>query len=776
MIGGKNKYIINGKTVQPSDVKDMFHSVQLNVNNPHFLIMQGRITKVLNMKPAEILSMIEETAGTKMFQTKKEAALKTIEKKQQKVEDLSKCMEDTIGPEMEGLREKLQQYTIFTSNATELARLERFCVASDYQSFLEIVTENETGKQAIVDELAANEATKSQKKSESDECASKIDKINSLLKDGMKEAFTALKEKEEELGKGLVKVKTLLKNQTENTQSEREISLQLDGQVLAAKEGIVAKETDLAEMESEVKVKQIESEEAEKNATQTRDRHHNALAGVADESSADVLSLPEQVAILEERAREALSTLQQGSQKMEYAKTKLKELRASAKATLNNHGQEAKEAEALKSSIAACELKLKGASFNEKEEESLKAKSAVLQASTSALRDKIEGITAQLEAKLSFEYKDPEKGFDRSKVKGLVARLVKIKNSLNATALEVAAGGKLFQVVVDTELTGKLLLKKGVLRNRVTILPLNRISCRCTDPAKVAYAKELAAAKGAQANLALELVGFEEEVRQAMEFTFGNIIICNNSDVARDIAFDKKVLNKTVTLDGDSYDPSGVMTGGSRKQLGSLLCLITELATASTELEAQLKDLAATDSLLQRMEAQGAAARGYGRELDLKRHALKMCEEKLAESDYSQICNSVTALEASLVALELVGLRHHAYYVTSDPLLIPYMNNITSPLHSLPIPPLTSPSSLPTLSLSPPLPHPFPPTSPHFILGSSSFESHQCKGKRRTENPQRCSERHQQTQRSRHERTRSTGEEVTESISSVARITVQTVQ
>ena len=24
----------------------MFHSVQLNINNPHFLIMQGRITKV----------------------------------------------------------------------------------------------------------------------------------------------------------------------------------------------------------------------------------------------------------------------------------------------------------------------------------------------------------------------------------------------------------------------------------------------------------------------------------------------------------------------------------------------------------------------------------------------------------------------------------------------------------------------------------------------------------------------------------------------------------
>ena len=77
IIGGKNKYLINGVTVQQNQVQNLFHSVQLNVNNPHFLIMQGRITKVLNMKPPEILSMIEEAAGTRMFETKKQVQLST---------------------------------------------------------------------------------------------------------------------------------------------------------------------------------------------------------------------------------------------------------------------------------------------------------------------------------------------------------------------------------------------------------------------------------------------------------------------------------------------------------------------------------------------------------------------------------------------------------------------------------------------------------------------------------------------------------------------------
>ena len=43
---------------------------------------------------------------------------------------------------------------------------------------------------------------------------------------------------------------------------------------------------------------------------------------------------------------------------------------------------------------------------------------------------------------LQFEYKDPEKNFDHSKVHGLVARLIKVKDLRNATALEVTAGRK----------------------------------------------------------------------------------------------------------------------------------------------------------------------------------------------------------------------------------------------------------------------------------------------------------------------------------------------
>lgn len=46
--------------------------------------------QVLNMKPMEVLAMIEEAAGVRMYETKKQNALKTIEKKEVKILEIRK--------------------------------------------------------------------------------------------------------------------------------------------------------------------------------------------------------------------------------------------------------------------------------------------------------------------------------------------------------------------------------------------------------------------------------------------------------------------------------------------------------------------------------------------------------------------------------------------------------------------------------------------------------------------------------------------------------------
>lgn len=88
-VGNVSKYLLNGHKATLQQLQTLFQSVQLNINNPNFLVMQGKITKVLNMKPPEILGMVEEAAGTRMFEDRKDKALKTIAKKDKKVEELN---------------------------------------------------------------------------------------------------------------------------------------------------------------------------------------------------------------------------------------------------------------------------------------------------------------------------------------------------------------------------------------------------------------------------------------------------------------------------------------------------------------------------------------------------------------------------------------------------------------------------------------------------------------------------------------------------------------
>ena len=97
-VGNISKYLLNGHKSTLQAVQTLFQSVQLNINNPNFLIMQGKITKVLNMKPAEILGMVEEAAGTRMFEDRKDKAVKTMAKKDKKVEEIEAVsLRDTAG-------------------------------------------------------------------------------------------------------------------------------------------------------------------------------------------------------------------------------------------------------------------------------------------------------------------------------------------------------------------------------------------------------------------------------------------------------------------------------------------------------------------------------------------------------------------------------------------------------------------------------------------------------------------------------------------------------
>lgn len=107
-------------------------SVQLNVNNPHFMIMQGKIATTIQMKPTQILNMIEEASGTSMYENKKSSSLKLIQKKQIKVDEITNIFQQEILPQLEKLRKEKETLSKYNKNLEEIESMQSKITAYSY--------------------------------------------------------------------------------------------------------------------------------------------------------------------------------------------------------------------------------------------------------------------------------------------------------------------------------------------------------------------------------------------------------------------------------------------------------------------------------------------------------------------------------------------------------------------------------------------------------------------------------------------------------------------
>jgi structural maintenance of chromosome 2 len=175
---------------------------------------------------------------------------------------------------------------------------------------------------------------------------------------------------------------------------------------------------------------------------------------------------------------------------------------------------------------------------------------------------------------LELKFDLPSEDFDRSLVRGRVANLFQIKEERYYNALEAIAGNKLYYIVVDNDVVASLLLKNNCFKYRVNLIPNNKIESRDVKQEVVDYVRNVARGK---AKFAQELITYHIHVANTMKYIFGNVIICEDSDTAKKLAFDPLVKMKTVTLAGDIYNPVGVVEGGHSEELYGILKKVKEI-------------------------------------------------------------------------------------------------------------------------------------------------------------------------------------------------------
>lgn len=227
-----------------------------------------------------------------------------------------------------------------------------------------------------------------------------------------------------------------------------------------------------------------------------------------------------------------------------------------------------------------------------------------------------------------FDYTDPGNGFNHAAVKGFVAQLITIpkENCDWTNALEICAGGRLYNVVVETEKEASALLERGNLKKRVTIIPLSKIQSYPLPQDKLSKIDQSARGK---AQVAMSLIAFEKDLAPAMQYIFGASILCEDKDTASKIAYEKSLAVKCITKEGDVYDPAGTMTGGSSSPKGNILSTLSEINRLKDTETVLSKDLNHVINQLEEISRRRSMASEKENECERLAHDIQVKKQKL---------------------------------------------------------------------------------------------------------------------------------------------------
>lgn len=161
------------------------------------------------MRPPEILGMVEEAAGTRMFEERKEKAQKTMGKKEKRMQEIKSLLDEEITPKLNKLREQKRSFIQYQKSATELERLGRTLRACEWQDAYDKVGKKQKEVEEKEKEIEDKESLKKKvakecERAEKDVAAVQKRRAAEMSKGGK---LKKLQEEAGELGKAAAKLR-----------------------------------------------------------------------------------------------------------------------------------------------------------------------------------------------------------------------------------------------------------------------------------------------------------------------------------------------------------------------------------------------------------------------------------------------------------------------------------------------------------------------------------------------------------------------------------------
>ena len=108
----KDEYSLDRKNATKSEVNNLLESAGFSRSNPYYIVPQGRVTALTNMKDGERLTLLKEVAGTQVYEARRSESLKLMtetDNKRAKIDELLAYIKERLS-ELEEEKEELRDY------------------------------------------------------------------------------------------------------------------------------------------------------------------------------------------------------------------------------------------------------------------------------------------------------------------------------------------------------------------------------------------------------------------------------------------------------------------------------------------------------------------------------------------------------------------------------------------------------------------------------------------------------------------------------------------
>ncbi|KJZ78897.1 Chromosome segregation protein sudA [Hirsutella minnesotensis 3608] len=553
----KDEYSVDRKVVTKADVMNLLEAAGFSRSNPYYIVPQGRVTALTNMKESDRLNLLKEVAGTHVYETRRAESLKIMNETNNKREKIDELLE-YIKERLSELEEEKEELRGFQDKDRERRCLE---YAYHHREQMTIQSTLEDIDSARQDGLDTTDSSRSNFL-EGEKAISRIDaEIHSLQREIELLQIDRRQHEEDrrDCAKTLAKTELKVKNLKEGQSAQEQAQAQHIAELESVQTDIAAKEAELAKILPEFTRKKKEEDEARRQldaveaararlfAKQSRGSRFknkaerdawlrqeiNELDMTISAQKANKLEAEEEVLRVQKAIGETekeIADLRSRLANWSGDRNQLAEQVSQARLTLDKLNDERKL-------IRREEDKLKSIMANARKEK---------EQAERELAHAVDGATARGLATIRRLKQDQ----DIPGAYGTLADLLQVSDAYRLP-VEQTAGASLFHYIVDNSDTATYLADTLYRQHggRVTFMPLAQLRPRQVNLPRSNDAVPL-----------ISKITYDSKFEKAFQQVFGKTVVCPNLAVAGQYARSHGV--DGITAEGDTTNKRGAMTGG----------------------------------------------------------------------------------------------------------------------------------------------------------------------------------------------------------------------